>query len=207
MAYPRRVTEARAVVTRIVVSRLPTRSGQFDIYGYRSEDGIEHVAVVAGTLPLEPPVLVRIHSECLTGEVFGSLRCDCRAQLDMALDRIAAIESGIVIYLRGQEGRGIGLINKLRAYTLQDQGQNTVDANTALGLPVDDRDYSAAVAILRDLGATEIRLMTNNPDKVSAVEGAGIRVVERVPIVIAANVDNEDYLRTKQDELGHLFGS
>jgi len=207
MAYPLRVTDEPAVVQRIVVSRLPARSGQFDVYGYRAVDGLEHVAVVAGDLPLKSPVLVRIHSECLTGEVFGSLRCDCRAQLDLALERISAKKSGVVVYLRGQEGRGIGLINKLRAYTLQDQGHNTVDANRELGFPVDARDYSAAVGILQDLGATEIRLMTNNPGKVSALAGSGITVVERVPIVIASNVDNEEYLRTKQDELGHLFGS
>jgi len=207
MAYPERVIEPRATVKRIVVSRLPTRCGPFDIYGYRAADGLEHVALVAGPLPLKSPVLVRIHSECLTGEVFGSLRCDCRAQLDLALDRISAKQSGVLVYLRGQEGRGIGLINKLRAYTLQDQGSNTVDANRELGFPVDARDYSAAVAILRDLGVTEIRLMTNNPDKVGAVANAGITVIERVPIVIASNIDNEDYLRTKQDELGHLFGS
>jgi GTP cyclohydrolase II len=192
---------------RIVVSRLPTRYGQFDIYGYRSDPGgIDQVALVYGPLPLPSPTLVRIHSECLTGEVFGSLRCDCQPQLELALESIVANGAGVVVYLRGHEGRGIGLINKLRAYSLQDQGRDTVDANRDLGLPVDARSYDAAVAILRDLGITRVRLMTNNPLKVSAVEAAGIEVAERVSVVTAATPDNVDYLRTKQDELGHLFG-
>jgi 3,4-dihydroxy 2-butanone 4-phosphate synthase/GTP cyclohydrolase II len=151
--------------------------------------------------------LVRIHSECLTGEVFGSLRCDCQPQLELALEKIAANGAGIVVYMRGHEGRGIGLINKLRAYALQDLGHNTVRANRELGLPVDSRDYAPAVAILRDLGVEKLRLMTNNPDKVRALEAAGIVVTERVPLVTATTADNADYLRTKQEELGHLFGS
>jgi GTP cyclohydrolase II len=192
---------------RIVVSRLPTRYGQFDIYGYRAgAGGLEQVALVYGQLPLPAPVLVRIHSECLTGEVFGSLRCDCQAQLELALESIVANGSGVVVYLRGHEGRGIGLINKLRAYSLQDQGRDTVDANRELGLPVDARNYDAAVAILRDLGVLRLRLMTNNPLKVSAVEAAGLEVAERVSVVTASTPDNVDYLRTKEDELGHLFG-
>jgi len=195
-------------MTRVVVSRLPTRYGLFDIYGYESgTGGLEQVALVYGKLPLPSPALVRIHSECLTGEVFGSLRCDCQSQLELALETIAANGSGVVVYMRGHEGRGIGLINKLRAYSLQDRGHNTVRANRELGLPVDARDYAPAVSILRDLGVTKLRLMTNNPDKVHAVEASGIEVTERVPLVTAATVDNEDYLRTKQEELGHLFGS
>lgn len=195
-------------MTRVVVSRLPTRYGLFDIYGYESSTGgLEQVALVYGKLPLPSPALVRIHSECLTGEVFGSLRCDCQSQLELALETIAANGSGVVVYMRGHEGRGIGLINKLRAYSLQDHGHNTVRANRELGLPVDARDYAPAVSILRDLCVTKLRLMTNNPDKVRAVEASGIEVTERVPLVTAATVDNEDYLRTKQEELGHLFGS
>jgi 3,4-dihydroxy 2-butanone 4-phosphate synthase/GTP cyclohydrolase II len=194
-------------IQRVVVSRLPTRYGLFDIYGYRYEpDSLEQVALVYGQLPLPSPVLVRIHSECLTGEVFGSLRCDCQAQLELALESIVANGSGIVVYMRGHEGRGIGLINKLRAYALQDQGRNTVCANVELGLPVDARNYRAAFAILRDLGVQKVRLMTNNPDKVRAVESAGIAITERVPLVTASTPDNVDYLRTKQEELGHLFG-
>jgi len=192
---------------RIVVSRLPTRLGNFDIYGYQAQaNGIEHVALVSGPLPLAEPALVRIQSECLTGEVFGSLRCDCRAQLDLALESINGAGSGVIVYLRGHEGRGIGLLNKLRAYDLQDRGRNTVHANRELGLPIDARDYSAAAAILRDLGVQRLRLMTNNPDKVHAMESAGLEVTERVPIVSKSTPENEDYLRTKKDELGHLFG-
>jgi len=207
------VTEDNEIepVERVVVSRLPTRYGLFDIYGYRSQPngmelkGIEQVALVFGQLPLPTPTLVRIHSECLTGEVFGSLRCDCQAQLELGLETIVANGSGVVVYMRGHEGRGIGLINKLRAYALQDQGANTVAANLELGLPVDAREYSAAVAILHDLGISELRLMTNNPEKVRAVERGGLVVAERVPLVTLSTSDNSDYIRTKQDELGHLF--
>jgi 3,4-dihydroxy 2-butanone 4-phosphate synthase/GTP cyclohydrolase II len=191
---------------RIVVSRLPTRLGNFDIYGYQARaSGVEHVALVSGPLPLTEPALVRIQSECLTGEVFGSLRCDCRAQLDLALHSINAAGSGVAVYLRGHEGRGIGLLNKLRAYALQDRGRNTVHANRELGLPVDARDYSAAAEILRDLGVRTLRLMTNNPAKVRAMEDSGLTVTERVPIVSRSTPENEDYLRTKEEELGHLF--
>ena len=194
-------------MNRIVVSRLPTRLGNFDIYGYQAQaSGIEHVALVSGPLPLKEPALVRIQSECLTGEVFGSLRCDCRAQLDLALQSINAAGSGVIVYLRGHEGRGIGLLNKLRAYDLQDRGRNTVHANRELGLPIDARDYSAAAAILEDLGVHKLRLMTNNPDKVQAMKSAGLEVTERVPIVSKSTPENEDYLRTKKEELGHLFG-
>jgi 3,4-dihydroxy 2-butanone 4-phosphate synthase/GTP cyclohydrolase II len=194
-------------LNRIVVSRLPTRLGNFDIYGYQAQaSGIEHVALVSGPLPLKEPALVRIQSECLTGEVFGSLRCDCRAQLDLALQSINAAGSGVIVYLRGHEGRGIGLLNKLRAYDLQDRGRNTVHANRELGLPIDARDYSAAAAILEDLGVHKLRLMTNNPDKVQAMKSAGLEVTERVPIVSKSTPENEDYLRTKKEELGHLFG-
>jgi 3,4-dihydroxy 2-butanone 4-phosphate synthase/GTP cyclohydrolase II len=194
-------------IKRVVVSRLPTRHGLFDIYGYEAApSGLEHVALVYGPLPLPSPALVRVHSECLTGEVFGSLRCDCQAQLELGLETIVANGSGVVVYLRGHEGRGIGLINKLRAYALQDRGRNTVCANLDLGLPVDAREYTDAVAILRDLGVDRVRLMTNNPDKVGAVAAGGLVVDERVPLITASTPDNADYIRTKQDELGHLFG-
>jgi 3,4-dihydroxy 2-butanone 4-phosphate synthase/GTP cyclohydrolase II len=209
------VIEDKAI-ERVVVSRLPTRYGLFDIYGYRARpngmesramepQAMDQVALVFGPLPLPSPTLVRIHSECLTGEVFGSLRCDCQAQLELGLETIVRNGSGVVVYMRGHEGRGIGLINKLRAYALQDQGANTVAANLDLGLPVDAREYSAAIAILRDLGVTKLRLMTNNPEKVYAVERAGLIVAERVPLVTLSTADNSDYIRTKQDELGHLF--
>ena len=192
-------------VNRVVVSRLPTSYGNFSIYGYRElQSGMEHVALVQGALPPATPTLVRIHSECLTGEAFGSLRCDCRDQLDKALEAIAHAGSGVVVYLRGHEGRGIGLINKLRAYALQDSGRDTSGANTELGLPVDARDYSAAFAILRDLGVRSLRLMTNNPDKIGAADRAGF-AVERIPLIGLVNDDNKRYLRTKLAKFGHLF--
>jgi 3,4-dihydroxy 2-butanone 4-phosphate synthase/GTP cyclohydrolase II len=193
-------------VERIVVSQLPTRFGNFSIYGYReTKSGMEHVALVSGTPPLASPTLARIHSECLTGESFGSLRCDCRIQLDLALERIAAAQSGVVVYMRGHEGRGIGLVNKLRAYALQDVGRDTAHANSELGLPVDARDYAAAFSILEDLGVSSLRLMTNNPEKIRAAEFAGFPVVERVPLIGAVTDDNERYLKTKVSKFGHLF--
>jgi GTP cyclohydrolase II len=195
-----------ARVTRVAESRLPTRFGEFMIYGYRDIDtGLEHVALVSGRLPLANPALVRIHSECLTGESFGSLRCDCRMQLDLALEKIAAAKNGAVVYLRGHEGRGIGLINKIRAYGLQDAGRDTAGANSELGLPIDARDYRAAFAILSDLGAHSLRLMTNNPEKIRAAERAGVTIAERVPLVGTVTHDNERYLRTKMLKFGHLL--
>lgn len=192
-------------IQRVVVSKLPTSYGEFSIYGYREiQTGMEHVALVCGSLPVANPALVRIHSECLTGEAFGSLRCDCREQLDKALEAIADAGSGVVVYLRGHEGRGIGLINKLRAYALQDAGRDTSRANTELGLPVDARDYAAAFAILDDLGVRALRLMTNNPDKISAAGRAGF-AVERIPLIGLVNDDNKRYLRTKLAKFGHLF--
>lgn len=192
-------------IQRVVISQLPTSYGNFSIYGYREiQSGMEHVALVHGTLPAVKPTLVRIHSECLTGEAFGSLRCDCREQLDKAFEAIAHAGSGVVVYLRGHEGRGIGLINKLRAYALQDSGRDTSRANTELGLPVDARNYSAAFAILDDLGVRALRLMTNNPDKIAAADRAGFPV-ERIPLIGVVNDDNERYLRTKLAKFGHLF--
>lgn len=202
---PARIRPSGLQVQRVIVSRLPTSYGSFSIYGYRElQSGMEHVALVHGALPPATATLVRIHSECLTGEAFGSLRCDCREQLDKALEAIAHAGSGVVVYLRGHEGRGIGLINKLRAYALQDSGRDTSGANTELGLPVDARDYSAAFAILEDLGVRSLRLMTNNPDKISAAGRAGF-AVERIPLIGLVNEDNKRYLRTKLAKFGHLF--
>jgi len=192
-------------VVRVVVSKLPTSYGNFSLYGYREiQSGMEHVALVYGTLPAANPTLVRIHSECLTGEAFGSLRCDCREQLDKALEAVAHAGSGVIVYLRAHEGRGIGLINKLRAYALQDSGRDTSGANTELGLPVDARNYAAAFSILDDLGVRSLRLMTNNPDKIGAAREAGF-AVERIPLIGAVHDDNQRYLRTKLAKFGHLF--
>lgn len=166
---------------------------------------VEHVAIVKGDLNGHERVLVRVHSECLTGDVLGSTRCDCGSQLDAAMSRIAEAGQGVVVYLRGHEGRGIGLANKIRAYQLQDQGRDTVDANLELGLPVDARDYQVAADILRYLGVRSIRLMTNNPCKVKALANHGVQVDERVPVLTTPTGHNAAYLRTKQDKLGHLL--
>jgi len=192
---------------RVTTARLPTLFGQFDIHGYRSQvDATEHVALVAGDPGGRDPVLVRIHSECLTGEVFGSLRCDCRSQLEQSLTRITEEGRGVVVYLRGHEGRGIGLVNKLRAYALQDLGRDTVCANSDLGLPVDARDYGIAVKILQDLDIRQVRLMTNNPDKLRALTDAGLVIAERVPVTSIPTTDNRSYLLTKETKLGHILG-
>lgn len=166
----------------------------------------EHVALVMGPLSGSEPVLARLHSECLTGEVFGSLRCDCAAQLDLALQEIAERQRGVLVYLR-QEGRGIGLLNKIRAYGLQDGGKDTVEANQALGFSEDQRDYAEAAAILRLLGVERVDLMTNNPRKVSALQALGLQVVHRVPLEVGHHASNRAYLETKRDKLGHLLGS
>jgi 3,4-dihydroxy 2-butanone 4-phosphate synthase/GTP cyclohydrolase II len=193
---------------RVTTARLPTLFGQFDIHGYRSGiDGEEHVALVCGDLTGDEAPLVRIHSECLTGEVFGSMRCDCRIQLEIALKRIADEGRGVLVYLRGHEGRGIGLVNKLRAYALQDLGRDTVCANSDLGLPIDAREYGIAVQILRDLGVCSVRLMTNNPDKIHALKMAGVVVTERVSATSTPTANNRTYLLTKEAKLGHLFGA
>jgi 3,4-dihydroxy 2-butanone 4-phosphate synthase/GTP cyclohydrolase II len=198
----RRRTETQ--VQRIAATRLPTRHGQFRAYGYLSSlDGVEHVALVCGDLGDGRDVLVRVHSECLTGDVFGSLRCDCGPQLDAALRAVAAEGRGVVLYLRGHEGRGIGLLHKLRAYQLQDLGHDTVDANLELGLPADARDYGTGAQILADLGITSMRLLTNNPAKRAGIEGYGLAVVGRVPLPVTFTDDNLRYLHTKRDRMGH----
>ena len=189
------------MISFVATATVPTRWGEFTCHAYRRPDGVEHLALVLGQLDGEP--LVRVHSECLTGDVFASARCDCGAQRDLALELIAAEGNGALIYLRGQEGRGIGLGEKIRAYALQETGYDTVDANLALGHPVDARDYADAAEILRHLGANSIRLLTNNPDKTAAMASNGIAVAAQVPIVIAPTEQNAAYLDTKRERMGH----
>ena len=192
------------VVVRVAEARLPTRWGQFAAYAYAH--GVdEHVALVMGEVRGEPDILVRVHSECLTGDVLGSLRCDCGAQLAAALARIAEEGRGVLVYVRGHEGRGIGIADKLRAYGLQDRGLDTVDANLELGLPIDGRGYDVAAAILLDLGITSIRHMTNNPAKYGAMEELGLGMSERVAIEVPPTAENIAYLRTKKERMGHLI--
>jgi 3,4-dihydroxy 2-butanone 4-phosphate synthase/GTP cyclohydrolase II len=200
IAYRRRHDK---LVERVVTTRLPTAFGEFDVVGYRSlVDDKHHVAMVKGEVDGRPDVLVRVHSECLTGDVFHSLRCDCGEQLESALAMIEHEGRGVLLYL-AQEGRGIGLLNKLKAYNLQDKGLDTVDANLELGLPVDLRDYGIGAQILSDLGLSSIRILTNNPKKIRGLEGYGLSVSDQIPIVHAANPHNEAYLRAKRDRLGH----
>ncbi|MET1133008.1 MAG: bifunctional 3,4-dihydroxy-2-butanone-4-phosphate synthase/GTP cyclohydrolase II [Aeromicrobium sp.] len=190
-------------ITRVADTHLPTEFGTFRALGFRDRiDGAEHVALVHGE-PGTEDVLVRLHSECLTGDVFGSRRCDCGPQLEAAMSEVVAAGAGIVVYLRGHEGRGIGLLHKLRAYELQDQGQDTVDANLSLGFGEDERDYAAGAQILRELGVTSVRLLTNNPDKSTQLEQYGVKVSERLPVVIAPTPDNLRYLQTKAARMGH----
>ncbi|MEU6540090.1 GTP cyclohydrolase II [Streptomyces sp. NPDC047000] len=191
-------------VRRAAEVHLPTRYGTFTAYGYRSAaDGVEHVALVHGDIGDGEDVLVRVHSECLTGDVFHSLRCDCGPQLEAALARIQEEGRGAVVYLRGHEGRGIGLVSKLRAYELQERGRDTLDANLELGLPADARDYGAGARILADLGVRGVRLMTNNPDKTDAMVRHGLTVTGREPMPVQAGEHNLRYLRTKRDRMGH----
>ncbi len=205
MVHYRRKTETH--VKRVAETLLPTSHGDFTAFGYRiTVDDSEHIALVYGdpaALRSGEPVLARVHSECLTGDVFGSSRCDCGPQLDEALERIAQEGRGVVIYLRGHEGRGIGLLAKLQAYQLQDGGRDTVDANLDLGLPADARHYGAATQILRDLGVSTVRLLTNNPDKTSSLASYGIPVAEQVGLTPRPNDHNIAYLRTKRDRMGH----
>ncbi len=192
------------LVRRVAQTRLPTRYGEFTAYGYRSTiDDSEHLALVHGELSGPEPVLTRVHSECLTGDVFGSQRCDCGPQLDEALERVVAAGRGVVVYLRGHEGRGIGLVAKLQAYALQDDGRDTVDANLDLGLPADARHYGAASQVLRDLGVARVRLLTNNPDKSDSLEDFGVHIEEQEPLTPRPNRHNLAYLQTKRDRMGH----
>lgn len=192
------------LVERVVEARVPTDHGIFNAVGYRSlVDDRQHMALVMGDLADGDAVLTRVHSECLTGDVFGSLRCDCGDQLDAALARVAEEGRGVVLYIRGHEGRGIGLLHKLAAYRLQDEGLDTVDANVNLGLPVDSRDYGVGAQILYDLGVRSMRLMTNNPTKRAGIEGYGLSIIEQIPLSVEANAENRRYLQTKVDRLGH----
>ncbi|XP_050204407.1 monofunctional riboflavin biosynthesis protein RIBA 3, chloroplastic [Mercurialis annua] len=196
------------LVERSSVSRLPTKWGLFQAYCYRSTlDGTEHIAVVKGNIGQGQDVLVRVHSECLTGDIFGSARCDCGSQLDLAMQIIEQAGRGVVIYLRGHEGRGIGLGHKLRAYNLQDQGHDTVQANIELGLSVDAREYGIGAQILRDIGVRTMRLMTNNPAKFTGLKGYGLAVIGRVPVLTAITEENKKYLETKRTKMGHIYGS
>ncbi|MDP9268130.1 MAG: GTP cyclohydrolase II, partial [Acidobacteriota bacterium] len=191
------------MVKKVAEAVFPTRWGQFRILGFEAANKETAVALVMGDLAKTPP-LVRIHSQCLTGDVFGSLRCDCRQQLELALSAIATAGAGVLVYEQ-QEGRGIGLIAKLQAYELQDQGRDTVQANEDLGFKADERLFALPAEILKSLGLKEVRLLSNNPDKVAALERAGVKVVERVPCEVEAHSASENYLKTKKEKLGHLF--
>ncbi|MGW1818051.1 bifunctional 3,4-dihydroxy-2-butanone-4-phosphate synthase/GTP cyclohydrolase II [Streptomyces sp. NPDC002125] len=201
IAYRR---SSEPTVRREAEVRLPTSFGPFTAYGYRSTvDGVEHVALVHGDIGDGQDVLVRMHSECLTGDIFQSQRCDCGPQLHTSMERVTAEGRGVVVYLRGHEGRGIGLLSKLRAYELQERGSDTLDANLELGLPADARDYAAGAQILRDLGVHTLRLMTNNPDKTAALVRHGLGITGREPMPVQAGEHNLRYLRTKRDRMGH----
>lgn len=189
----------------LATAKLPTAEAEFVMSVFRGRDGKEHLALVLGELQAGSPPLVRLHSECLTGDALGSLRCDCGPQLQQAMRLIAAEGRGVILYLR-QEGRGIGLGNKIRAYALQDEGADTVEANHQLGFPDDARDYRLAVALLRLLGVTRLRLLTNNPRKIASLEKDGIEVVDRVPLMAGENRHNAGYLAVKRERLGHLLG-
>ncbi|WP_335589302.1 GTP cyclohydrolase II [Granulosicoccus antarcticus] len=191
------------MITLIGRSKLPTAHGLFEIVVYRDQQGLEHSALIKGEISSTTP-LTRLHSECLTGDTFGSLRCDCGSQLHAAMQRIEEAGEGVILYLR-QEGRGIGLGNKIRAYELQDQGLDTVDANHQLGFPTDARTYDVAAAMLLELGVDQVRLLTNNPEKHRALESLGIKVTERVALEVGAHAHNEGYLKTKADRMGHQF--
>lgn len=193
------------LVHKVAEAKLPTKYGEFTAIAYKSDvDPAEHLALVMGDITTPEPVLVRVHSECATGDIFGSLRCDCGEQLAMAMEKIAKEGRGAVIYLR-QEGRGIGFHNKIRAYALQDKGLDTVEANISLGFAPDLRDYGVGAQIMRDLGISEIRMMTNNPMKIISLEGHGLKVTETVPLIVEPNPHNRHYLETKKKKMGHLL--
>jgi 3,4-dihydroxy 2-butanone 4-phosphate synthase/GTP cyclohydrolase II len=203
IAYRRR---NESLIKKVATAKLPTEFGEFDIVGYESIlDGTDHIALVKGDISSGEDVLVRVHSECLTGDALGSLRCDCGPQLRAAMRKVATEGRGVVLYVRGHEGRGIGLLHKLQAYQLQDAGADTVSANTALGLPADARDYGTGAQILVDLGIKSMRLLTNNPTKRAGLDGYGLTITESVPIEIEPNDFNVDYLRTKRDQMGHTL--
>lgn len=193
------------LVHQVVDANLPSKFGSFNIIIYKSNvDEKEHIALVKGNVKTRKPVLVRVHSECMTGDIFGSMRCDCREQLTKSMEMIEKEGTGVVLYMR-QEGRGIGLVNKLKAYNLQEKGKDTVEANVELGFKADLRDYGIGAQILRDLGLTKIKLLTNNPKKIIGLNGYGLDVTERIPIEVKANDINKKYLKTKRDKLGHLI--
>jgi 3,4-dihydroxy 2-butanone 4-phosphate synthase/GTP cyclohydrolase II len=197
---------ADRLVTAMADARLPTMWGEFRCHSFESVlDGTTHLALVMGDVSTDEPVLVRLHSECVTGDVFASVKCDCGPQLQESMRRIAELGRGAVVYLRGHEGRGIGISHKLRAYRLQDEGFDTVDANLELGLPVDNREYGIGAQILADLGVRELRLLTNNPAKSRGLEGFGLTVTERIPLHLEVHPEAEEYLRTKRDRMGHLL--
>jgi 3,4-dihydroxy 2-butanone 4-phosphate synthase/GTP cyclohydrolase II len=193
-------------IAQVASAKLPTLFGDFQAIDYQSlVDGSEHVALVCGDISDGKDVLVRVHSECLTGDVFASLRCDCGTQLHSAMQMVAKEGRGVVLYMRGHEGRGIGLMHKLQAYQLQEQGQDTVDANLSLGLPADARDYGTGAQILADLGVKSMRLLTNNPAKRAGLEGYGLSITERVPLTTVPTAENAAYLKTKSEKMGHTL--
>ncbi len=200
------MTQTTKTVEHFAAARVPTSYGSFVAHAYRSvADGEEHIAYVMGDVEGGAPPLVRLHSECLTGDILSSLRCDCGQQLRAALGKITEEGRGVLVYLRGHEGRGIGIGHKIRAYALQDAGLDTVEANEAQGLPIDSRTYGVGASILVDLGITAMRLMTNNPMKLDGLEDYNLKIIERIPIEIESNPENVRYLKTKRDRLGHTL--
>ena len=200
------MTQTAKTVEHFAAARVPTSYGSFVAHAYRSvADGEEHIAYVMGDVEGGAPPLVRLHSECLTGDILSSLRCDCGQQLRAALGKITEEGRGVLVYLRGHEGRGIGIGHKIRAYALQDAGLDTVEANEAQGLPIDSRTYGVGASILVDLGITAMRLMTNNPMKLDGLEDYNLKIIERIPIEIESNPENVRYLKTKRDRLGHTL--